>query len=178
MIKFVEQINEKFEKSLETVKADIIHPWPNTYSYSKALTEDVVRQFGDVIPAAVVRPSIVISTISGKNFYFQALFSKFYLSVIFFYSDPLEGWSDNIYGVNGVLIGVALGLIRAMMGDLKKKADLIPADIVIDAILAAAHRISEDTKVEKAITMIPKTKIYNCVSNTENPITWSKFIIV
>lgn len=35
-----------------------IHPWPNTYSFSKAITEDLIRRSLDELPIVVIRPSI------------------------------------------------------------------------------------------------------------------------
>jgi alcohol-forming fatty acyl-CoA reductase len=67
IIQLFEQMPDFVEKSLDKIRADIIRPWPNAYAYSKALTENVVRDFGKLIPVAVVRPSIVVSTFSGKK---------------------------------------------------------------------------------------------------------------
>lgn len=51
--------------------------------------------------------------------------------------EPIGGWTDNIYGLNGVIAGVALGIIRIMHVDDNNKADIIPADIVVNTVLAA-----------------------------------------
>uniref|UniRef100_A0A182FPT2 Fatty acyl-CoA reductase n=1 Tax=Anopheles albimanus TaxID=7167 RepID=A0A182FPT2_ANOAL len=60
-----------------------------------ALTEDIVRQYGQLLPVAVLRPSFVIVT-----------------------NEELD-WTDNIDGLNGVIAGVALGIIRIMHEDLR-----------------------------------------------------------
>jgi hypothetical protein len=36
----------------------LLREWPNTYSFTKAIAEDTVREFGKGLPIAVVRPSI------------------------------------------------------------------------------------------------------------------------
>ena len=59
MIDFVENMDENFEKQINKATQDLIHPWPNTYVYTKALTEDIVRRYSLVLPISVVRPSIV-----------------------------------------------------------------------------------------------------------------------
>lgn len=70
MIKFVENMEEKFEKKINKLTQELIHPWPNTYVYSKALAEDIVRQYSLTLPIAVVRPSIV------SNFDLELLLKK------------------------------------------------------------------------------------------------------
>jgi fatty acyl-CoA reductase len=36
----------------------LLKNWPNTYTFTKAIAENVVREFGKGLPIAVVRPSI------------------------------------------------------------------------------------------------------------------------
>lgn len=43
---------------LATITAKFMSPWPNTYSFSKAITEELIRQAGTEFPIVVVRPSI------------------------------------------------------------------------------------------------------------------------
>ncbi|XP_058458774.1 fatty acyl-CoA reductase wat-like [Malaya genurostris] len=163
MITLVEAMDEHFEEHLNRTVNEFIHPWPNTYVYTKALTEDIVRQFGELLPIAVVRPSIIIATCE----------------------EPIEGWTDNIYGLNGVIAGVALGIIRVMYLDDKNKADIIPADIVVNGVLAAGWLTYVERKHDRPIEakgastdmkgmVRPRTKIYNCVSGNENPISYQK----
>lgn len=61
MIEFVENMDENFEKQINKATQELIHPWPNTYVYTKALTEDIVRQYSLTLPISIVRPSIVSS---------------------------------------------------------------------------------------------------------------------
>lgn len=56
------QLAEKFVNDetdvLSTLTAKFISPWPNTYSFSKAVSEDLVRRAETTLPIAVIRPSI------------------------------------------------------------------------------------------------------------------------
>lgn len=58
------RIAEYYEKhsdeaeSLEVLTENFCSPWPNTYSFSKALSEELMRQYGDRLPIIVIRPSI------------------------------------------------------------------------------------------------------------------------
>lgn len=55
------EMNEDEQENYEAMTAKLIPPWPNTYTYSKALSEELVRNFGKRFSTVVVRPSI------GKN---------------------------------------------------------------------------------------------------------------
>lgn len=60
MIELVDRVErgEVSADDLLTLTPKIINPWPNTYSYTKALSEDMVKDYGERLPIAVVRPSI------------------------------------------------------------------------------------------------------------------------
>uniref|UniRef100_A0A336LKJ3 Fatty acyl-CoA reductase n=1 Tax=Culicoides sonorensis TaxID=179676 RepID=A0A336LKJ3_CULSO len=149
MIGLVENLDDESEKLFNSVTNELIKPWPNTYVYTKALSEDVVRKFGEKLPLSIVRPSIIIATVK----------------------DPLPGWTDNIYGLNGVIVGVSAGLIRIMYLKSSNVADIIPADIVINTVLAAGHKTYLE-RYNGNESVKGTTKIYNCVSGNDNPITY------
>lgn len=48
---------------LNMIAPNLIEPWPNNYTFSKALSESVVRRYGNDFPIAVIRP-----TISNANY--------------------------------------------------------------------------------------------------------------
>lgn len=57
------RIAEHFEETgngdaLEVLTDRFITPWPNTYSFSKALSEELIREFSHRVPIVVIRPSI------------------------------------------------------------------------------------------------------------------------
>lgn len=60
MIELAEQLidNEVGQNEFEIMTEKIIRPWPNTYTYTKALSEELVRQFAENHPVALIRPSI------------------------------------------------------------------------------------------------------------------------
>nr|XP_032525565.1 uncharacterized protein LOC116776470 [Danaus plexippus plexippus] len=61
----------------------LISSEPNTYSYTKAITEDLVAEFSSKFPIAIGRPSIVTAS----------------------WKEPMPGWVDNINGPTGLLMG-------------------------------------------------------------------------
>ena len=60
MIKIAESLTEENTLSFEIMTESIIRPWPNTYTFTKALSEELVRVFGQSFPVAMMRPSIGI----------------------------------------------------------------------------------------------------------------------
>lgn len=87
------------------------------------------------------------------------------------YEEPFPGWLDNYGGPASCIYATAKGVLHTFRMDPEANADIIPADIVINVMIAAAWRT--------AITTISKTNkklpVYNCVMN-RNSITWGKFM--
>lgn len=94
----------------------MIGAWPNTYTYTKALAEDVVRRNSEGLPVGVFRPAIVTS--SAK--------------------EPLVGWIDNLYGPTGVVAGAGTGVLRTMHCNRDINANIVPVDYCVNALIAAA----------------------------------------
>lgn len=64
------QLLEDFsdEDALNFVLKKLISPWPNAYVFTKAVAEDMLRQYQDRLPVALVRPSVGnLSTVAFTN---------------------------------------------------------------------------------------------------------------
>jgi len=98
--------------------------WPNTYTFTKSLGESLLFVQGAELPIAVVRPSIVESSIA----------------------EPFRGWNE---GVNtSAPISYLLGTyFRQLPSNQWKRLDIIPVDLVVRGmvLIAAAlcHRVHE-----------------------------------
>lgn len=103
----------------------LIGDWPNTYTYTKALAEDIVRRNSEGIPVGVFRPAIVTS--SAK--------------------EPLVGWIDNLYGPTGVVAGAGTGVLRTMHCNKRINANIVPVDFCVNALIAAAWDVNNHYKV-------------------------------
>lgn len=160
------QLVETFQEDvLDAVTPIVLKDWPNTYTFTKAIAEDAVREFGKGLPVGMVRPSIVISTTQ----------------------EPVAGWINNIYGATGVVVGAGMGILRTMHCDPDMIADLVPADMVINVMIASAwdvatrNRLNLEQLQHKQLTeVLPALddgiSIFNFVSSTRNPITWSQYM--
>lgn len=116
MVKLVESLLPEDIDNFEWVARRIIEPYPNTYTYTKAMAEQIVRKYGGNLNTAIIRPSIISTT----------------------YHDPMPGYTDNLYGVNGVVTGAGVGVLRILHINNKLKADIVPADFVVNAIIGLA----------------------------------------
>ncbi|CAG9576925.1 unnamed protein product [Danaus chrysippus] len=75
------------DELLKPLEPKLIEPQPNTYAYTKSLTEELVAQKAGKYPIVIARPSIV--TAAEK--------------------EPLPGWVDNLNGPTGLLVGSGKG---------------------------------------------------------------------
>lgn len=186
MIQLAEKMDRKEMDEDDLIKLTpiIIRPWPNTYSFTKALCEDMVKDYGELLPITVVRPSIGEWIRDIFAFPLSPCKNICILTVVGTNEDPFPGWTDNVYGLNGILTACALGLLRCLHLREEYIGDIVPADFVSNTILVAAwdevNRIADDSSLanfetleEKVETSPFKTKIYNCTSSKDNPITWN-----
>lgn len=89
--------------------------WPNTYVFTKAMGEMLMGKMKEDIPLVIVRPTIVTST----------------------YKEPFPGWVEGIRTIDSLAVGYAKGRITGFLGDPKTVVDLIPADMVVNAMIVA-----------------------------------------
>lgn len=56
--------------------------------------------------------------------------------------EPFPGWINNIYGATGVVVGAGVGLLRTMHCDEDMLAEVVPVDMVINVMIAAAWDVA------------------------------------
>lgn len=95
---------------------------PNSYTFTKALAEQLLHERGQNLPLVIVRPSIVIAS----------------------WKDPFPGWVDNFNGPTGLIAGVSTGLLRTLLVHRDKVADLIPVDVAINVMIVSAWKVAQD----------------------------------
>ncbi|KAL2541032.1 Fatty acyl-CoA reductase 3 [Abeliophyllum distichum] len=118
------------------------HGWPNTYVFTKAMGEMLLGHFKDNIPLVIIRPTIVTST----------------------YKEPFPGWVEGIRTIDSLAVGYGKGKITCFLGDPKSTIDVIPADMVVNAIVVAMVAHANQ----------PNESIYHVGSSVSNPVefTW------
>jgi alcohol-forming fatty acyl-CoA reductase len=120
---------------LNVTTEKLIHPWPNTYTFTKAIAEDLVRQYLDRLPVGIIRPSIGKS----KKPDLRQKFNKLQFVVQSTLEDPVAGFVDKLIGPVGLGVGIMAGLIRIVKTSTKVFTDIVPADIVVNSTLAIAQ---------------------------------------
>jgi fatty acyl-CoA reductase len=92
---------------------DVIKPWPNTYTYTKSLSErSLIKHRGD-IPLLILRPAIIIC---AEN-------------------EPVAGWTDSLAAAGALTLVFGVGLIRYLNTNATVRGDLIPVDYVSNSII-------------------------------------------
>ncbi|XP_026322593.1 fatty acyl-CoA reductase 1 [Hyposmocoma kahamanoa] len=135
------------EESVAALTPKLLSKLPNSYAFTKALGEAlVVEAIEQGLPAMVLRPSIVIPI----------------------WQEPIPGWTDNINGPTGLLIGAGKGVIRSMYCKSNSYADYLPVDVFINGILISAWMYIVDGD--------HKNTVVNFTSSAEIKVTWSEMI--
>lgn len=52
--------------------------------------------------------------------------------------EPVPGWVDNISGITGIMMEIGRGTIRSIICDDQLIVDIVPVDIVVNTLIAAA----------------------------------------
>ncbi len=89
--------------------------WNDTYTYTKALGEQmVVRHRGDV-PTAIIRPSVIESSIA----------------------EPNPGWLDGLRMADPLIVAIGKGRLKSLPLNPDVVIDLVPVDMVVNALLGS-----------------------------------------
>ncbi|CAL9247760.1 unnamed protein product [Arabidopsis halleri] len=96
-----------------------MYGWPNTYVFTKAMGEMMVRAERENMSVVIIRPSIITST----------------------FKEPFPGWTEGIRTIDSLAVGYGTGKLTCFLGDLNAISDVIPADMVVNTMLVsmAAH---------------------------------------
>jgi len=137
LISMVENLSDSL---LNSITPECLGSWPNTYTLSKCVAENVVKQYGQNMPISIVRPCIVVFT----------------------QNEPIPGWATSLKSLPGLCMALGLGAIRIMYVNGDLCAEIIPADKVANIIITSAWHASK-TRLE---TPIP---VFNYVPNNMAP---------
>lgn len=112
--------------SLDCLQSKLLADRPNTYTYTKALSEWLLVKSARDLPIAVCRPSIVLAS----------------------WQEPVPGWIDNINGPTGIVLGAIKGVIRSLYVKHDLNVDLVPVDSVVNMALSLAWFANEYHKTK------------------------------
>ncbi|KAF3421944.1 hypothetical protein E2986_04187 [Frieseomelitta varia] len=134
------------ESTIDLITPKILDLHPNTYTFSKRLSEKLIADEYPNLPCSIARPSIVTPALA----------------------EPLPGWVDNLNGPVGLMVGAGKGVIRSMLCNGRYHAEVIPVDLAINALIAIGHR----TATVKHASM----PVFNITQSGVLPITWGEVL--
>ena len=95
--------------------------WPDIYTLTKALGERAVEETAGDLPLSIVRPSIIESS----------------------YAHPYPGWIEGFKMAEPIILAYGRGAFPDFPGIPEGILDMIPADFVVNAMLAVGARDTE-----------------------------------
>ncbi|CAH1382131.1 unnamed protein product [Tenebrio molitor] len=96
----------------------IVNKWINTYTFTKAMTESMIKEISDGLPIGIFRPAIVTSS----------------------YKDPVKSWVDS-FAAFGFTAFFSLGYLRVLLYKEGSNIECVPVDLVTSAMIACAWDI-------------------------------------
>ncbi|XP_037902545.1 putative fatty acyl-CoA reductase CG5065 [Hermetia illucens] len=129
-----------------SIQKKVLGDIPNTYAYTKSLAEALVVETFDSLPSVILRPSIVIPI----------------------WKTPLPGWTDNINGPTGLLIGAGKGVIRTMYCNSSGYGDYLPVDIAVNAMLCVTWQFLTTKNFD--------IRVRHLTSSNEIKVSWQEVI--
>ncbi|KAF5205360.1 Fatty acyl-coa reductase [Thalictrum thalictroides] len=121
-----------------------LYGWPNTYVFTKAMGEMLVGNLRGNLPLVIIRPTVVTST----------------------YKEPFPGWIEGARHIDILTIGYGKGKLTCFLGDPTLILDLIPGDMVVNAmIVAMVTHLNQSSE-----------HIYHVGSSMKNPVNPYVFV--
>ncbi|KAH9326773.1 hypothetical protein KI387_006951, partial [Taxus chinensis] len=116
--------------------------WQDTYVFTKAMGEMLINNGRGDLPVVIVRPSVIEST----------------------YSDPFPGWMEGNRMMDPIILYYGKGQLCGFLADPNGVLDVVPADMVVNATLAAMAKHAGK----------PGLDVYHVGSSVANPLKFGE----
>ena len=113
--------------------------WNDTYTYTKAMGEQMVMQTRGSMPTVILRPSVIESSLA----------------------EPIPGWLDGLRMADPLIAAIGKGRLRALPMKPDVHLDLVPVDMVVNALLASIPHAAREGGLH----------VYQVATGSRNPIT-------
>ncbi|KAF3611882.1 hypothetical protein DY000_02050857 [Brassica cretica] len=119
--------------------------WQDTYVFTKAMGEMMINSTRGDVPVVIIRPSVIEST----------------------YKDPFPGWMEGNRMMDPIVLCYGKGQLTGFLVDPKGVLDVVPADMVVNATLAAIakHGVAKTDQE-------PEINVYQIASSAINPLVF------
>jgi alcohol-forming fatty acyl-CoA reductase len=136
-----ERLREKWVKD-RLVERGRVHAnamgFSDIYSFTKAMAEHAVVELHGDIPLSIVRPSIIESALA----------------------EPVPGWLEGFRMAEPLILAFGRNILRDFSGLPDSVLDIIPADLVVNTVLAVAANPPPDAE----------PRVYHAASGSRNPL--------
>ncbi|XP_028107371.1 fatty acyl-CoA reductase 2 [Camellia sinensis] len=116
--------------------------WQDTYVFTKAMGEMVIDSMRGEIPVVIIRPSVIEST----------------------YREPFPGWMEGNRMMDPIVLYYGKGQLTGFLVDPNGVLDVVPADMVVNATLAAIAKHGATGESE--------SNVYQIASSVVNPLVF------
>ncbi len=117
--------------------------WHDSYTLTKAMGEQLIAKTRGDLPTAIIRPSIIESSLR----------------------DPEPGWLEDLKVADTLIAHFSKGRLPDFPANPDVVIDVIPVDIVVNAIIAALPKVREEKEI----------KVYHVATGSENPMRVGEF---
>ncbi|KAL7616493.1 fatty acyl-CoA reductase 2, chloroplastic [Lactuca sativa] len=120
-----------------------LYGWQDTYVFTKAMGEMMIDKMRGDIPVVIIRPSVIEST----------------------YKEPFPGWMEGNRMMDPIVLYYGKGQLSGFLVDPNGVLDVVPADMVVNATMAAMAKHVTCGKTEE-------NYIYQIASSAVNPLVF------
>ncbi|EDV94977.1 putative fatty acyl-CoA reductase CG5065 [Drosophila grimshawi] len=150
----IEMVETMDDAALAEITPKLLNGLPNTYAYSKALSEDLICRYTRKLPVIVTRPSIVTAAIS----------------------EPLPGWIEGVNGPTGLMVGAARGVIRSMHCNPDYKSTVIPVDKAINGMILCGYQCGKVAAESQTTDKQSNVQFCNLCIPSKTLMSWGESI--
>ncbi|KAF8367745.1 hypothetical protein PRIPAC_85574, partial [Pristionchus pacificus] len=143
--KLIEASEWMSEEMLEGITSSVTKKYFNTYTFTKHITEELVRRDCSSLPTLIFRPAVCASI----------------------WKDGIPGWADAFQGMTANAAGFGTGTIPRKPANPANVLDGVPVDAVSSMMIAcAAYRMHLAAKGDRS-----SLPIFHCSTSDLNPMT-------
>ena len=113
------------------------HGWNDVYTFTKAMGEQLLVKNRGQVPLAIVRPSVTEGALE----------------------DPHPGWIHGLKVTDPLIVAYGRGIVPDFPAAMGAPMDLVPVDIVVNTVLAAATQATTST-----------VEVFHAATSGENPL--------
>ena len=113
------------------------HGWNDVYTFTKAMGEQLLVKHRGQVPLAIVRPSVTEGALE----------------------DPHPGWIHGLKVTDPLIVAYGRGIVPDFPAAMGAPMDLVPVDIVVNTVLAAATQATTSS-----------VEVFHAATSGENPL--------